>query len=175
MDQSENNNLVTNLQLIADKGAEKVEEHERFRSFIKAQDSEQIDTIVHRLNESISARIDCTSCGQCCRSLMVNISKEEAANLADHLKTDLPTLKEKYLEESLQGQLIMNTIPCHFLAENKCSIYEHRFHDCRAFPHLDRPHFSDRLFGTLIHYSMCPIIYNVVEQLKVETGFEGNV
>src|SRR6478736_7368717 len=100
MDQSENNSIVTDLKILAEKGAEKIEEHERFRSFIKAQDSEQIDNIVHRLNESISARIDCTSCGQCCRSLMVNLSNEEAVKLADHLKTDLPTIKEKYLEES---------------------------------------------------------------------------
>jgi hypothetical protein len=51
-------------------------------------------------------------------------------------------------------------------------VYEHRFSECREFPRLDRKNFKDRLFGTLIHYAMCPIIFNVVEELKIKTGFK---
>ena len=102
---------------------------------------------------------------------MINVTKEEAAHAASGVGISTEVFKEKYIEESTGGQWIMNTIPCHFLTDNKCSIYENRFAECRAFPHLNKPNFADRLFGTLMHYSICPIVFNVVEQLKVKLDF----
>jgi Fe-S-cluster containining protein len=102
---------------------------------------------------------------------MINVSQPEAEQLATHLQIDTKQLKDKYLEESLQGNLIMKSIPCSFLKGNKCTIYNYRFSGCREFPHLDRPHFTDRLFGTLTFYATCPIIFNVVEELKTQVGF----
>jgi len=102
---------------------------------------------------------------------MINVTPPEAENVANHLDLALNIFKEKYIEESQQGQMIMNTIPCHFLAGSMCTIYENRFTECREFPHLHRDNFQGRLFGTLMHYSMCPIIFNVIEELKIQTGF----
>ena len=83
--------------------------------------------------------------------------------------------EDQHIETSLQGTTILNAIPCAFLEGSMCSIYEDRFHECREFPHLHRDHFNDRLFSTLMYYGTCPIIYNVVEKLKVETGFLANL
>lgn len=102
---------------------------------------------------------------------MINVTPEESANVAKHLKMEEVAFKAKHIEESQNGVMIMNTIPCHFLSDNKCVIYENRFNECREFPHLNKPNFSDRLFGTLIHYSICPIIFNVIEQLKIKSNF----
>ncbi|MEJ7736589.1 MAG: YkgJ family cysteine cluster protein [Chitinophagaceae bacterium] len=156
------------LEQMADKNEE---ENDRFRLFLKQQDSRQVDKMVQRLNTEVSAAIDCTQCGNCCRSLMINILPQEAQDLAAHLKMATPEFKESYVEESEQGQLIMKSIPCHFLDTNKCSIYDHRFHECREFPHLHKPGFVSRLFGTLMHYGRCPIIFNVIESLKSELSF----
>lgn len=103
---------------------------------------------------------------------MVNITASDADRMSAHLKMTGPQFKSTYVEEGSSGMMIMNTIPCHFLADNKCTAYEARFTECREFPDLHRPNFKSRLFATLIHYAMCPIIYNVVEELKEETGFE---
>jgi len=102
---------------------------------------------------------------------MINVTQEESNTVAEHLKMSAANFEEMHIEKSAGGQMIMNTIPCHFLSDSKCTIYEKRFNECREFPHLHKPNFNDRLFGTLIHYSICPIIYNVVEQLKIETDF----
>ena len=102
---------------------------------------------------------------------MVNITASDADRMSNHLHLSTPEFKEKYVEEGSSGMMIMNTIPCHFLAGNKCSAYEARFTECREFPDLHKGNFKSRLFATLIHYAMCPIIYNVVEELKEETGF----
>jgi hypothetical protein len=97
---------------------------------------------------------------------MINITKEETDQLASHLQISETQLIDQYIEQSEQGQMIINTIPCHFLKETSCSIYEHRFTECREFPHLHKPHFTGRLFGTMQYYEICPIIFNVVEKLK---------
>lgn len=102
---------------------------------------------------------------------MINLTEENISPVAEKLNVSTADFKNKYVEESLQGQMIMNTIPCHFLNENRCSVYAERFTECRDFPHLHKNNFKGRLFGTLIHYAMCPIVFNVVEELKTETGF----
>ena len=166
-----NDALVTDLKKIQLIAAEKEIENDRFRIFLKQQDAEAIDVIVHQLNETITPQIDCTQCGNCCKSLMINVTTEEADSLAYNLNMSLADVKGSYIEESEQGQLIMNTIPCHFLTGTSCSIYENRFNECREFPHLHKPNFTGRLFGTLLYYAMCPIIFNVMEQLKEAIPF----
>ena len=150
----------------------RLEENDAFRVFLKNRDSDFIDKIVFGLNAKVEKEIDCTECGACCKSLMINVTAEEADQTAGKMNLSLSAFKEKYIEESIGGKFIINTIPCHFLKDKKCTIYEDRFNECREFPHLHKPNFSDRLFGTLIHYSICPIIFNVVEQLKIEMNFK---
>ena len=127
--------------------------------------------MVFQINREVEQKIDCTTCGACCKGLMINVTQIESDAVAAHLQMNNDDFEEKYIEKSMGGQMIINTIPCHFLSNSKCTIYENRFNECREFPHLHKPNFTDRLFGTLIHYSICPIIFNVVEELKIATQF----
>ena len=166
--------IVTDRIFIKQQAAIKEEENDAFRVYLKRINSDELDEKVHQINNYVTPKIDCTSCGACCRQLMINVTEEEKMNVANYLNISPQQFKTDYLEESMEGKLIINTIPCHFLANSKCSIYENRFTECRAFPHLHESNFKNGLFGTLVHYAMCPIIYNVVEQLKVEVGFKDN-
>ena len=164
-------NLETNKEKISDLAVLREEENEAFRSFLNHRDRYDIDNMVHDINLKVEPLIDCTHCGACCKGLMINVTKNETEDIAKHLNITTEHFTEKYIEESAGGMMIMNTIPCHFLEDKKCSVYEHRFSECRDFPHLHKPNFNDRLFATLIHYSICPIIFNVVEELKIKTNF----
>ena len=161
----------TDLSFIAAASLEKEEENEHFLRSLRNLDNNSLDEMAHLLNSEVSAAIDCTACGNCCKSLVINVTQEEIGPLADHFGMSVEATKEKYIEESQQGNCFINTIPCHFLTDNKCTIYEQRFTECRDFPHLHKPGFKARLAGTLGHYGRCPIIYNVVEEMKVRTGF----
>ena len=163
--------IITDRKFIAQEGIDNVEENDAFRSYLQKLDGNGLDEKVHALNNIITPQIDCTVCGACCKQLMINVTEDEKIRVATHLNITSADFQEKYLEESMQGKLIMGSIPCHFLAYSKCTVYENRFTECRAFPHLHETNFKGRLFGTLIHYAMCPIIYNVVEELKKEVGF----
>lgn len=150
----------------------KEEENQRFTDFLKSHDSALTDQFVQVLNQAIEPQIDCTSCGNCCKSLMINVTHEEADRVATSLQISRTKFDEQYLEKGGYGLMVINTIPCHFLNENKCTVYEQRFAGCREFPALHLPGFTQRLFTVMMHYQRCPIIYNVVEALKVETGFQ---
>ncbi len=102
---------------------------------------------------------------------MINVSEEEASHVAAHLKLQRNDFDAQYIEKGSSATLLMNSIPCPFLKTTQCSIYEHRFQGCREFPGLHVPGFNDRTFTTFMHYDRCPIIFNVVEHLKVALDF----
>ena len=166
--------LETNTEVIARKALEKEDENDAFRNYLGNYNADYLDSLVKPLAEAITPRIDCTACGACCRSLMINVTDSDALRMANGIQMEADAFKNEYLEESMGGQKIMKSMPCHFLNNNQCTQYEYRFTECREFPHLHRKNFKGRLFGTLVHYAMCPIIYNVVEELKVVTGFKDN-
>jgi len=164
--------LEINLAKLERTEAERTDENYYFKEHLDRLDGNHVDKLVNTLNEEIAPKIDCTACGNCCKSLMVNITQPEVERLSVFLEMDVDSLKEKYVETSQQGDMmVLNTIPCHFLKGTSCSIYEHRFTECRDFPALHRGNFKERLFSTFMHYGRCPIIYNVVEELKTQTGF----
>ncbi len=162
---------ITNLQFIAAKGGERARENDAFLRSLKNRDAAELDMAAHKINEEVSAAVDCTACGNCCNTLVINVAPDEIEPLAKTLNLATGEVRERYLEESQQGNFFINTIPCHFLADKKCTIYTGRFTECRDFPHLHKTGFKARLAGTLNYYGMCPIIYNVIERMKVETGF----
>jgi Fe-S-cluster containining protein len=161
------------LQAIARRSEEKTEENDAFLRWIHQERADDLDELVHSINDKVSAAVDCTTCGNCCKTLVINVTTEEAAGLGNTLGITAEQAKEQYIEESLQGNMYINTMPCHFLTDNKCTIYTDRFTECREFPHLHKPGFKARLLGTLGHYGRCPIIYNVIEEVKVRVGFLG--
>ncbi len=146
-------------------------ENEDFKLFLKSQDPEDIDHRVFRIQLEVTAATDCTACGNCCRTLMINVEPDELEPLSVRLQISVPEIRSRFIEESSQGQMIINTIPCHFLENSKCTVYESRFSECREFPHLHKKGFTRRLFGTFMHYERCAIISGTIERLKAELSF----
>ncbi len=163
--------MITDLATISALANSREAENDAFVQFIRQQDAGNTDAQVHALNEQVSARVDCTQCGNCCRSLIIHINKEEINTLSGHLQLQPEVFTEKFVEQSQGGQLFISSMPCHFLENNSCTVYEHRFGECRNFPHLHLPGFTTRIFTLLSYYGTCPIIFNVMEALKKSTGF----
>ncbi len=167
--------LNTQLNSIAALEQQRLVEHQAFKAYIKSyNDDAKLDAVVQALEQHISPLIDCTQCGNCCRSLMINVTEAECTTVSQALGISEQSFTQQYVETSTYGAMVINTIPCHFLSNNKCTIYQHRFRECRDFPHLHQPNFSSRIGGTLMHYGRCPIIYNVIEQLKVKLSWQGS-
>ena len=162
---------ISDLVYIKNKALELEAENVQFQDFLRNLDSLSLDKAVFELSEAISPKIECTDCGNCCKSLMVNIDENEANHLSAHLGQTREEFDQNYLDKGESGRMVINAIPCHFLVGNSCSVYTHRFAGCKEFPAFHVPDFNKRLFTTYMHYDRCPIIFNVMETLKVDTGF----
>ena len=161
-------NIETNLEVIAAKSVENIVENDNFIVHLKQLNTQEIDTAVFELNKIIEPQIDCTTCGNCCKTLLINVEENEATNAAKHLSISREKFDEQFIEKSLSGKMLISKVPCHFLTENKCTIYESRFAGCKEFPALHLPQIQKRLFTVFMHYDRCPIIFNVMEALKIK-------
>lgn len=165
-------NIETNLNTILQFSQNTEQENITFIEFLRQENGFELDNKVKELNKIITPKIDCTTCGNCCKTLLINVTDNEANNLANHLQLTRKQFDEKYIEKGSNGMMIMNTVPCSFLKENKCTVYEHRFEGCKEFPAMHLPNFKERLFTTFMHYARCPIIFNIIEQLKKDLKFK---
>lgn len=143
----------------------------RFRSFLKMQDSNKIDRIVNKLNEKYSLLIDCSECGNCCTDLQPLIRKTDLTGLKQELKITEYEIKHKYLELDEDNDLRFKDLPCTFLENKKCKIYKNRPKDCKSYPHLHKKDIISRLLNIVYNYSICPIVFNVYEELKIKLNF----
>jgi Fe-S-cluster containining protein len=163
--------LETDLEKIRELGHLREDENYRFRTFLKNRNAHKIDLLVHRLNEEIAPRIDCTACGNCCRQLSPCLTKEDLKHLTEATRLSVEEVIATYTETDDDGPSFKH-LPCSFLKDNKCSIYQHRPETCASFPHLHKSNFNSRSRQAIENYSICPIIFNVLERLKVEMRFE---
>lgn len=129
--------------------------------------SKEINETVHLLNNDVSALIDCTACANCCKVLNPAFTDNDIGIIAQHTGQSPESFSEKHLlYNETENYGVMKRRPCDFLKDNKCTIYNIRPESCREYPHLNRPNFIYRIRSTMNNYKMCPIVYNVVEQLK---------
>ena len=150
----------------------KANENFIFENHLRESNADELDKAVFHLQTIASNSIDCTKCGNCCKSFMIIVEEHEADKASSALNISRSTFDEKYIEKGMNGMMLMNTIPCAFLNENQCSIYENRFSGCREFPALHLPHVQKRLFTIFQNYERCPIIFTVIEELKNKFEFK---
>lgn len=164
--------IELDLRLIEKLAVAREDENWAFRNFLKRldMDSAELDAMVHRINDEVSAQIDCTECANCCKVVKPILDEADVARFAAGLNQPIPEFTEIYLvlDENSPGKQTFNRQPCPFLKNDQCSNYEHRPNDCASFPHLHLANFRSRLYGVLDNYEICPIVFNVFERLKAE-------
>jgi uncharacterized protein len=166
------NQLELNLEKISQLAIRKEDQNYRFRSFLKMQDPEKIDRIVHRLDREIREQINCTLCGNCCNELSPRLSDGEIDRLAQIDSISKEEFIQKFVEsDPVEGYNFLKGNPCKYLCEKKCSVYSDRPEDCRSYPHTHKKDFNTRTMGINENYGICPIVFNVFERLKMEMRF----
>src|SRR5258706_11693844 len=155
----------------------KLEENGRFRQFLNHRceiDGDELDQRVFDLTKRVWAGIDCTTCANCCKTVRPTFAEEDIQRLARRLGIQRQQLINDYLEPNEPGEdnaWQTRTTPCPFLKDNRCSVYEDRPADCRGYPYLDEPDFVFRTVAMIERTFTCPIVYEVMEELKRSVGF----
>ena len=124
--------------------------------------------MVHQITDSVCAAIDCTTCGNCCRTLQIVIDRKDISRLARRLEISVAEFKERYVEAADDGtQHFSQGPPCPFLSpDGPCTVYEDRPAACHDYPYLADSHIRARSLTFLEARATCPIVFNVWNQLR---------
>jgi Fe-S-cluster containining protein len=160
------NDLITNLEWIAAQKPNQTQGFEMLRKAIQPIPVTRFDALVHPIVAEVTAGIDCTQCGNCCKQQEPGVSAEEIEKLATFNHQSTADFMASHVAWDKEGVSFLCTQPCVFLNHTTCSIYTHRPLACADFPGLHRPRLKWRMRQVEENYSLCPIVFNVVEKLK---------
>lgn len=164
--------MILDIEKIKRLSRRREKENLRFISFLKEQNSRHIDKLVHELNEYYSDKIDCTQCGHCCTCLKPILAESDIDSLMKATFLTREEFKRFYVEVDEEGDMLFKHLPCAFVNLKNCTLYSSRPEDCQSYPHLHKKNFTSRLYGVLSNYSICPIVFNVIEELKTKLNFK---
>jgi uncharacterized protein len=166
--------VVTDLVQIKRFGEKQREENKRFRSWLKSHNF--VERRFKAIAQDVEDATDCTACANCCRVATTQVSDRDADKLARYLRLKLADFLREYTTETPdEGRILRRTENgCIFLDGNLCSVYEERPSACELFPHLVKGNGSllSRMWHMPDRAVYCPIVFNTLEKLKVESGFK---
>ena len=146
-----------------------------FRAFLKGRlnlSDEELDAVVQETTDEVWKQIDCLKCANCCRTLQIVVDDKDIQRLAQRLKMTTQQFAKQYVETDQYQTQYLKSTPCSFLGEdNRCSVYEDRPQACRDFPYLHAEGFRQRTFMMIDNTAVCPIVFNVWQQLKERLKF----
>jgi Fe-S-cluster containining protein len=167
----DNDYIETDLDEIKYLASVRENENLRFRSFLKTKNGAKVDSFVHQLHQSLTEQIDCTACGNCCCKLDLRLHEKDITVLSKLEDSTPKKYIENYCEKDYDGHIFFKSTPCRYLDGKTCSIYENRPTECRDFPYTHKKGFSSRLLNMIGLYEDCPIVFNLMEQLKIKFYF----
>ena len=125
-----------------------------------------MDCEIHAIHDSVSARTNCLSCANCCRTLGPRILDSDIQRMAKTLRMKPSDVVRAYLRIDEDGDYVFQSMPCPFLMpDNYCMIYENRPKACREYPHTDRKKFYQLYKLTMKNAHTCPIAYQVMDEI----------
>lgn len=149
--------------------AEKAIENIFFKKHLRQFSSAKIDLMIGELQDAITPQIDCMQCANCCKSLEPGLEQDEVEKLAQLKQMEIENFKQTFVAYDGEAHYL-KAKPCLFLNDCACSIYNDRPKACQEYPHLLQKDMKYRkTFWE--NYSICPIVFNVIEELKKQTNF----
>ncbi len=135
------------------------------RSFLKGQDPEDVDSIVHRLHNELFEDFNCIACSNCCATIVPLVEDDEIEVISTKLELTAAEFKSQYLTITNEG-FVINNKPCPFLTADGCSIYDCRPANCREYPFTDKAEIGTRLINLVGNCEICPVVFEIFDKLK---------
>jgi Fe-S-cluster containining protein len=133
---------------------------------LKRQLGKTLDEAADDVHQQVFSRIDCLDCAGCCTGIPPIVNKTDLARIAKALRMKFSAFEANYLVVDEDGDTVMNTTPCPFLAhDNRCTIYDIRPKACRQYPHTDAQAFSRNIRLHARNASVCPAVHHILQEL----------
>ena len=167
--------MVTDLAEVDRLGTAKAEENLAFRRYLA--DHHCADTPFQIIASEVQEHVDCTACANCCRHSVVTLTDGDIERMTMYLGMTEEAVIQRYTEadpdRAANRILRSNRTGCIFLDRSLCGIYAGRPQACRDFPHvaIGSHSLGGRQSSHARWASLCPIIYNALEQYKHRLGW----
>ena len=153
--------------------AQKLEEQNyKFRTFLKNRaDDDELDAQFLALHKELFAGYDCCQCNNCCKTYSIALVNDDVKRIAAFLKIAEVDFTAEYLidadvEDEEPYKFKEN--PCSFLDnDGRCRIQDCKPDMCRGFPYTDQPDRLSSMYGIIEHTKVCPVVFEILERLKV--------
>ena len=145
------------------------EENNRFLKNVWTLPKSEFQISLVNAHQDAFQKIDCLSCANCCRTTPAIITKSDISRISKHLKTSPKQFLRQYVIEDINGDMMLNGVPCRFLNDdNSCKIYEVRPDACRKYPHTDEKEYVNRTALNVANTIVCPAAFYIVQKLKMQ-------
>jgi len=150
-----------------------------FRTFLKIHaDDDELDSQFSKLHKELFTNYDCSKCANCCRTYNVVLDNDEIKEIVQFLKITQGEFTTKYLvsaDTDGEKQYKFKHKPCSFLDDDeKCQIQDCKPNVCKDYPFTDKPRRLSSMYSVIDHASVCPIVFEILEKLKILYRFRSN-
>ena len=151
-------------------------ENYSFRRYLKNHaDEKELDEQFLELHDQLFSGYDCSKCRNCCKEYAVCFEEEELNPVAAFLRITEAEFKDVYIKEKF-GELQLNVTPCCFLeVDGSCRIESCKPSSCRDYPFTNRPERLYSLLNIIESAGVCPVMYELIERLKLIYRFNKNL
>ena len=142
------------------------EQQKAYKRLLEKGNKNKMLKMLPDLHEEAFSKIDCLECANCCKNYSPRFKQPDIKRIAKVLRLKEGELVEKYLRLDEEGDYVVKSSPCPFLAaDNTCNIYDDRPSDCARYPYTDEDVLLKRVTLTLKNATVCPATYVVLERL----------
>ena len=144
----------------------------KFRTFLKnCADYDKLDAQFLALHRELFANHNCCECANCCKTYGTTLEDEDIERISAHLNMTAPDFIAEYLVDTdsygEKGYQIKES-PCTFLeADGRCRIQACKPRACEEFPFTDKPGRLMSMLSIIDHAEVCPVVFEILERLKV--------
>lgn len=169
--------LITDLQKIRRVARRNSQRNKDFGNFLNEVYSQQVLAgtdeewlqFFKQQQREIAEQIDCLQCANCCQRLDIVIVQEDIFCLSEGIGISIENFIHQYVQRKRyfdgEDEYELREKPCPFLNNRECLYYQFRPQICRRYPE-DYTSFFSWLFVMFVNYEICPIIFNLFEQIK---------
>ena len=145
----------------------KIDENYEFAVFLKAHaDDEELDEQFKSLHEKYFKNYNCEKCRKCCKKLHATFKENEIEKASKQLKIEKEDFIKIYLKSKDNNTYSTKRTPCPFLKNNKCILEENKPKDCKEYPFTNKKERLFSLYSTMDNTLVCPVVNNIIEELK---------
>ena len=158
------------------KAQELEQQNYKFRTFLKNRaDDDELDKQFSELHKELFAGYDCCKCANCCKTYSIILDKNEVKRIAAFLNLTENDFVAVYLtnaDPDDEKPCKIKGKPCSFLCDDGCCrIQDCKPDDCEEFPYTDFPDRLSSMYSIIEHAEVCPVVFEILERLKVMYRF----